>query len=114
VALKLTTRNVDGVTVIEAIGRIILGQETNDLRESLKGLLANGATKIVINLANVDFIDSSGLGALVGLYSTANSRGAKIRLAAITKRFHELLMITKLLTVFDVYDDEAAAVASFK
>ncbi|HUX68575.1 MAG TPA: STAS domain-containing protein [Terriglobales bacterium] len=113
-ALKLTTRNVDGVTVIEAIGRIILGQETNDLRESLKGLLANGATKIVINLANVDFIDSSGLGALVGLYSTANSRGAKIRLAAITKRFHELLMITKLLTVFDVYDDEAAAVASFK
>lgn len=113
-ALKLTTRNLDGVTVVEATGRIILGQETNDLRESLKGLLANGATKIVINLANVDFIDSSGLGALVGLYSTANSRGAKIRLAAITKRFHELLMITKLLTVFDVYDDEAAAVASFR
>ncbi|HVA64477.1 MAG TPA: STAS domain-containing protein [Terriglobales bacterium] len=113
-ALKLTTRNLDGVTVVEANGRIILGQETNDLRESLKGLLANGATKIVINLANVDFIDSSGLGALVGLYSTANSRGANIRLAAITKRFHELLMITKLLTVFDVYDDEAAAVASFR
>lgn len=113
-ALKLTTRNLDGVTVVEATGRIILGHETNDLRESLKGLLANGATKIVINLANVDFIDSSGLGALVGLYSTANSRGAKIKLAAITKRFHELLMITKLLTVFDVYDDETAAVASFK
>lgn len=113
-ALKLTTRNLDGVTVVEANGRIILGQETNDLRESLKGLLANGATKIVINLAHVDFIDSSGLGALVGLYSTANSRGAKIKLAAITKRFHELLMITKLLTVFDVYDDETAAVASFK
>lgn len=113
-ALKLTTRNVEGVTVVEAAGRIILGQETNDLRESIKGLLANGTTKIVINLGNVDFIDSSGLGALVGLYSTANSKGARIKLAAITKRFHELLMITKLLTVFDVYDDEAAAVASFK
>jgi anti-sigma B factor antagonist len=114
VALKLTTRTVDAVTVVEATGRIVLGQETNDLRESVKGLLANGVTKIVINLADVDFIDSSGLGALVGLYSTANSRGAKIKLAAITKRFHELLMITKLLTVFDVYDNEAAAVASFK
>jgi anti-sigma B factor antagonist len=114
VALKLTTRTVEGVTVVEATGRIILGQETNDLRESVKGLLANGVKKIVINLANVDFIDSSGLGALVGLYSTANSSGAKVKLAAITKRFHELLMITKLLTVFDVYDDEAAAVASFK
>jgi len=114
VALKLSTRTTDGVTVVEANGRIILGQETNDLRESVKGLLANGTTKIVINLANVDFIDSSGLGAMVGLYSTANSRGAKIKLAAITKRFHELLMITKLLTVFDVYDNEAAAVASFK
>lgn len=113
-ALKLSTRDVQGVTVIEATGRIILGQETNDLRESVKGLLANGITKIVINLANVDFIDSSGLGALVGLYSTANSRGAKIKLASITKRFHELLTITKLLTVFDVYDSEAAAVASFK
>jgi len=114
VALKLTTRTQDGVSIVEATGRIILGQETNDLRESIKGLLANGATKIVINLGNVDFIDSSGLGALVGLYSTANSGGAKIKLAAITKRFHELLMITKLLTVFDVYDNEAAAVASFK
>ena len=113
VALKLTTRDVQGVTVIEATGRIILGQETNDLRESVKGLLANGITKIVINLANVDFIDSSGLGALVGLYSTANSRGARIKLASITKRFHELLMITKLLTVFDVYESEEKAITAF-
>jgi len=114
VALKLTTRIVSGVTVVESVGRIILGQETNDLRESVKGLLANGVTKIVINLAEVDFIDSSGLGALVGLYSTANSRGARVKLAAITKRFHELLMITKLLTVFDVYETEDAAIASFR
>lgn len=113
-ALKLTTRTVSGVTVVEAVGRIILGQETNDLRESVKGLLANGITRIVINLAQVDFIDSSGLGALVGLYSTANSRGAKIKLASITQRFHELLQITKLLTVFDVYDSESAAVSSFQ
>lgn len=113
-ALKLTTRIVNGVTVVEAVGRIILGQETNDLRESIKGLLSNGVNKIVINLAQVDFIDSSGLGALVGLYSTANSRGARIKLAAITKRFHELLMITKLLTVFDVYETEDAAIESFR
>lgn len=113
-ALKLTTKEVGGVTVVEATGRIILGEETNTLREAVKGLLANGKTRIVINMANVDFIDSSGLGALVGLYSTANARGARIKLSAITKRFHELLQITKLLTVFDVFDNEADAVASFR
>lgn len=112
-ALKLTKRNDGGVTVVEAVGRIVLGEETNILREQVKELLANGSKKIVLNLAQVDFIDSSGLGALVGLHSTAQAQGAKIRLANITKRFHELLLITKLLTVFDVYPSEAEAVKSF-
>lgn len=112
-ALKLTKRNDGGVTVVEAVGRIVLGEETNILREQVKELLANGSKNIVLNLAQVDFIDSSGLGALVGLHSTAQAQGAKIRLANITKRFHELLLITKLLTVFDVYPSEAEAVKSF-
>jgi anti-sigma B factor antagonist len=102
-----------GVTVVEATGRIVLGDETNKLREEVKQLLASGKKKIVINLSQVDFIDSSGLGALVGLHSTAQAQGARIRLAAISRRFHELLQITKLLTVFDVYDSENAAVNSF-
>lgn len=112
-ALKLTKRSDGGVTVVEAVGRIVLGEETNILREQVKELLANGSKKIVLNLAQVDFIDSSGLGALVGLHSTAQAQGAKIRLANITKRFHELLLITKLLTVFDVYPSEAEAIKSF-
>ncbi len=112
-ALKLSRKDDSGVTVIEAHGRIVLGEETNKLREEIKQLLAAGVKKIVINLSGVDFIDSSGLGALVGLYSTANAQGAKIRLASISKRFRELLMITKLLTVFEVYDDEPAAIHSF-
>jgi anti-sigma B factor antagonist len=113
VALKLSTRDQGGITVLEAVGRIVLGDETNRLREEVKGLLSAGKKKIVLNLQQVDFIDSSGLGALVGLHSTAQNQGARIVLAAITKRFHELLQITKLLTVFDVYPDEKAAVASF-
>lgn len=112
-ALKISKRNEGGVTVVEAVGRIVLGDETNILREQIKEMLAAGHKKIVLNLAQVDFIDSSGLGALVGLHSTAQAQGAKIRLANITKRFHELLQITKLLTVFDVYPSEAEAVRSF-
>jgi anti-sigma B factor antagonist len=104
---------MSGVTVVEASGRIVLGDETNKLREEVKQLLASGKKRIVINLSQVDFIDSSGLGALVGLHSTAQAQGARIRLAAITRRFHELLQITKLLTVFDVYDSESQAVSSF-
>jgi len=113
VALKLSTHETDGVTVVTAQGRIVLGEETNAIREQVKQLLASGTKKIVIDLGQVDFIDSSGLGALVGLYSTAGAQGAKIRLANITKRFRDLLSITKLLTVFDVYDDQAKAVSSF-
>ncbi len=112
-ALKLTKREEQGVTVVDAAGRIVLGEETNILRERMKELLASGAKKIVLNLASVDFIDSSGLGALVGLHSTAQAQGAKIRLANITKRFHELLQITELLTVFDVYPSEGEAIKSF-
>ena len=112
-ALKLSTREVQGVTVVEAVGRIVLGEETNTLREQVKEMLANGKKKIVLNLGQIDFIDSSGLGALVGLYSTAGAQGAQIRLSNITKRFHELLQITKLLTVFDVYQNEELAVSSF-
>ncbi len=112
-SLTLATHDSNGITVVNATGRIVLGEETSTLRDSLKKLLAEGRKKIVLNLGQVDFIDSSGLGALVGLHTTAHAQGAEIRLANVTKRFHELLQITKLLTVFDVYNSEQDAIQSF-
>ena len=111
--IKMTNREVDGVSVVELDGRIVLGEESNSLRETLKGLLANGKKKIVLNMANIKYIDSSGLGSLVAGHVTAKSQGASVRLCHLGQKFHEVMQMTKLLTVFDVYDTEAAAVRSF-
>ena len=112
--LKLMNREVDGVSVVELDGRIVLGEESNSLREILKGLIADGKKKIVLNMANITYIDSSGLGALVASHVSAKSQGASVRLCHLGQKFHEVLQMTKLLTVFDVYDSEAAAVRSFQ
>jgi anti-sigma B factor antagonist len=112
-ALKITTREVDGVAIVALDGRIVLGEETSALREKIKGLIAEGKTRIVLNVQNVTQIDSSGLGALVAAHHSAITRGASLRLCHLGARFKELLQITKLLTVFDVYDTEADAVHSF-
>jgi len=113
-ALTLTQREADGTLVITGTGRIVLGNETSTLRDRVKEALQQKHQQIVLNLAGVEFIDSSGLGTLVGLYTTARAQGAQIRLANLSKRFHELLQITKLLTVFDVFDSEKAAIDSFR
>jgi anti-sigma B factor antagonist len=113
VALKMTTREVDGVTVVALDGRIVLGEESNALREKVKSLIAEGKKKIVLNMANVTFIDSAGLGTLVAAHHSAKSQGAALKLAHLGAKFQEVLQITKLLTVFDVYNTEAEAVASF-
>jgi anti-sigma B factor antagonist len=113
VALKLNQREVDGVTVVALDGRIVLGEESNALREKVKGLLAEGKKKIVLNMDNITFIDSAGLGTLVASHHTAKKEGASLRLCHLGSKFQEVLQITKLLTVFEVYDTEAAAVASF-
>jgi anti-sigma B factor antagonist len=113
VALKMTNREVDGVSVVALDGRIVLGEESNALREKVKSLIADGKTKVVLNMANITFIDSAGLGTLVAAHHSAKSQGAALKLAHLGSKFQEVLQITKLLTVFDVYNSEAEAVASF-
>jgi anti-sigma B factor antagonist len=113
-ALRMTNREVDGVSVVELDGRIVLGEESNSLREKLKSLIAGGKKKIVLNLANIKYIDSAGLGTLVAAHLSAKNQGASVRLSQLGNKFHEVLQMTKLLTVFDVYDSEAAAVSSFQ
>ena len=112
--LKLSTRTVETVTVLECSGRLVFGDETAALREQVKDLIAAGKKQIVLNLGGISYIDSGGLGTLVGLYSTARTGGASIRLANLTKRVGNLLQVTKLLTVFDVYDTEERAIQAFQ
>lgn len=107
---KITSRDVDGVSVVVVDGRIGLGPEANSLRDNVKTLLANGKKKLVLNLAGVPMIDSAGLGTLVGLHHSAVSCGASLRLCNLTSMLREVLQITRLLTVFDVSATEADAV----
>ena len=112
-ALKITDRVVDGVTIEALEGRIVLGEESNALREKVKSLLAAGQKKVVLNMDNVTYIDSSGLGALVAAHTSARSQGASLKLSNLGSKFQEILQVTKLVTVFEVYPSEAAAIASF-
>src|SRR5205823_14094085 len=112
-ALKMTQREVDGVSVVALDGRIVLGDESNALRDKVKSLIAGGKKNIVLNMDNVTFIDSAGLGTLVAAHHSARSQGASLKLCHLGSKFQEVLQITKLLTVFEVYDTEAAAVSSF-
>lgn len=111
--LKIDTKTVDGVTMVHCAGRIVFGDEASYLREQLKNVLA-GSKKIVLNLADVSYIDSGGLGTLVGLYSSARSAGADIKLAGLGQRVRDVLQITKLVTVFEVYDSEQKALTAFR
>ena len=112
-ALKMIGREVDGVSVIEMEGRIVLGEESNALRERVKGLLADNKKKIVLNMGNVTYIDSAGLGTLVAAFHSARTQGATLKLSNLGTKFQEVLQVTKLMTVFEVFDNEAAAVHSF-
>lgn len=109
-ALKLTVREVDGVSVVSLDGRIGVGEETNLLRDKVKGLLAGGKSKVVLNLDHVPLIDSAGLGALVGLHHSAAACGASLRLCHLSAMLKEILQITRLLTVFDVSATEDEAI----
>jgi anti-sigma B factor antagonist len=113
VALKMTSREIDGITVLTLEGRIVLGEESNALREQIKSLLAAGKHKIVLNMGQVTYIDSAGLGTLVASHHSARTQGATLKLSNLGKKFQEILQVTKLLTVFEVYDSEAAAISSF-
>jgi len=113
VQLKLNTRTVDGVLVVDCSGRIIFGEESASLRDTLRDLIPQHK-KIVLNLGGVTYIDSGGLGTLVALYTSARNAGSSIKLANLTQRVGDLLQVTKLLTVFDVYDSEERALESFR
>ena len=113
-SLRIANSEVDGVTVLELDGRIALGEESNSLREKLKSLVAAGKNKIVLNVANIKYIDSTGLGTLVAAHVSAKTQGASVRLCHLGQKFHEVMQVTKLLTVFDVYETQAAAVSSFQ
>ncbi len=110
--LKIAQRNVNGVTVVDCSGRVIFGDEAALLRETVKAILPQ-SKRIVLNLKNVSYIDSGGLGTLVGLFSSAQAAGAEVKLAELTQRSTQLLQVTKLLTVFDVRGTEQDAVQSF-
>lgn len=112
-SMKITTRQVDGVTILDLSGRITLGEGSVMLRDAVRDLLAKGSKQILLNLGDVNYIDSSGIGELVSAYTTARNQGGELKLLNLTKKVHDLLQITKLYTVFDVKDDEASAVASF-
>jgi anti-sigma B factor antagonist len=109
-ALRITERETDGLVLLALDGRIVLGEESVALRGRVKGLLAAGKKKIVLDLKNVTLIDSSGLGALVAAHSSAQSSGATLGLCNLGSRANELLQVTRLVTVFEVSDSEADAV----
>jgi anti-sigma B factor antagonist len=111
--LKLATSTKDGVLVVNCNGRIVFGEESSLLRESVKKAIAEN-NRVVLNLGEVSYIDSGGLGTLVALRTTAQNAGGMIKLANLTKRVGDLLQVTKLLTVFDVYNSEAEAIDSFR
>jgi anti-sigma B factor antagonist len=113
VSMKLKTRQVDGVTILDCSGRITLGEGSVQLRDAVRDLLSKGSKQILLNLGDVTYIDSSGIGELVSAFTTVRNQGGDLKLLNLTKKVHDLLQITKLYTVFDVKEDEASAVASF-
>ena len=112
-SMKASTRQVDGVTIVDLSGRITLGEGSVVLRDSIKDLLSKGQKKILLNLGDVSYIDSSGIGELVSAFTSVRNQGGELKLLNLTKKVHDLLQITKLYTVFDVKDDEAAAIGAF-
>jgi anti-sigma B factor antagonist len=111
--LKLGTHTVDGIQVLDCNGRIVFGEETALLRDTVKEMMA-AHKSLVLNLGGVTYIDSGGLGMLVSIYVSARNAGASIKLARVTQRVGDVLQVTKLLTVFDTYETEEQAVKSFK
>ena len=111
--LKIESREVAHVTILDVHGRIILGDELGLVRDAVHALITEGKKKIILNLAGVDFIDSSGVGELVGCFTTVRNAGGELKLLNLTQKVHDVLTVTKLYTVFDIRDDEFKAVKSF-
>jgi anti-sigma B factor antagonist len=112
-SMKLTTREVSEVTILDLGDRITLGEESGRLRDAVREIIVKGSKKIIVNLGEVSYIDSSGLGELVSAFTAVKKAGGELKLLNVTKNINDLLVITKLVTVFDVSDNEMAAVSSF-
>ena len=113
-SMKATTRQVDSVMVVDVSGRITLGEGCAQLRELIRDQLTKGNKRVLLNLADVTYIDSSGIGELVSAYTAVSNQGGQLKLLNLTKKVHDLLQITKLYTVFDIHNDEAKAIGSFE
>ena len=112
--MQITSRTNGDVTILDMNGRLILGEGTQMLKDQLDAIVATGPHKVVLNLQHVSYVDSCGLGELVRSLATVDRKGGSLKLVNLTSKITDLLVITKLLTVFDSYDSEAAALASFK
>jgi anti-sigma B factor antagonist len=112
--MKIETRTVGDITVLDCSGKITLGEGTMAVRNTVRDILKKNGKKIILNLADVNYIDSSGIGELVSTYTTVTNSGGQLKLLSLTKKIQELLAITKLLTVFQVFDNEQSALASFR
>jgi anti-sigma B factor antagonist len=111
--MKLVTRLIDCVEVVQISGRIELGEGSAAVRDVVRDLLAKGRKKILLNLADVDYIDSAGLGSLVSAFTSVRNAGGELKLVYLTKKIQDLLQMTRLYTVFEIFDDETAALNSF-
>lgn len=112
--LRATYRDAGSVTVVDVGGRITLGEGSALLRKTIRDLLEDKRTNILLNLADVNYIDSSGIGELVSAFTTVRGRGGDLKLLQLTKKVHDLLQLTKLFTVFEVYSEESTALRSFR
>jgi len=112
-SLIIDSREVAHVTILDVHGRIVLGDEIDELRSAVHDLIARDKKKIILNLADVDYIDSSGVGELVGCFTAVRNAGGELKLLSLTQKVHDVLHVTKLYTVFDIRDDEFTAVKSF-
>ncbi|MBP1610428.1 MAG: anti sigma b factor antagonist RsbV [Acidobacteria bacterium] len=112
--MKIEARTVGDITILDCSGKITLGEGTMAVRNTVRDILKANGKKIILNLADVNYIDSSGIGELVSTYTTVTNSGGQLKLLNLTKKIHELLAITKLLTVFQVFENEQAALASFR
>jgi anti-sigma B factor antagonist len=111
--LKMRTREVNGVMIVDLGGRLTMGEPCAAIRDEIRDQIAHGFRKILLNLGDVTYIDSAGLGELTAAYTSVKNREGDLKLVNLTKRIHDLMQITKLYTVFDVFDDDKTAIASF-
>ncbi len=113
-SLKMSTREVKDVIIVDLSGQLTMGEASAAIRDEVRDEIAHGYKKILLNLAEVTYIDSSGLGELIAAYTSVKNRDGELKLVNLTRRVHDLMQITKLYTVFDLYEDEKKAIASFR